>query len=256
MMSFLLTVSSSRLAAMALAGALVVAGASPASAQASAIPVPVTAADYADLLQKPPFRRILSLSDSLVLSGVAALGSKKLVTVWNRATGESFVATTSPNPQGWRLVELVQSSDLRHVTATLEAGTQQVTLRFDPQRLAPPKLDNTSRPGKRSEEAIVVEALLRSLDPAAAREFETLPPAPQESFRKSFAEFLSTYPTAPDSRRLAFVRQALDEVSESLADAAATTPAAAAAAADSPAPAAVSTPETVPDETDIPTSDE
>ena len=188
------------------------------AAQTPAIPAPVTAANYPDLLQRPPFRRILSLSDSLVLSGVAALGEKKLVTVWNRATGESFVATTTPNPQGWRLVELVESSDLRHVTATLEAGPQKVTLRFDPERLAPPKLDNTSKPAKRSEEAIVVEAMLRSLDPAAARQFETLPPAPQESFRKSFAEFLSTYPTAPDSRRLAFVRQALDEAAESASE--------------------------------------
>lgn len=57
--------------------------------------------------------------------------------------------------------------------------------------------------------------MLRSLDPAAARQFETLPAAPQESFRKTFAEFLSTYPTAPDSRRLAFVRQALEEAVES-----------------------------------------
>lgn len=183
-----------------------------------AIPAPVTAAAYTDLLERPPFRRVLSLSDSLVLSGVAALGAKKLVTVWNRATGESFVATSTPNPQGWRLVELVESSDLRHVTATIEAGSQKVTLRFDPERLAPPKLDNTSKPGKRSEEAIVVEAMLRSLDPAAARQFETLPPAPQETFRKTFAEFLSTYPTAPDSRRLAFVRQALDEAIDSLAE--------------------------------------
>lgn len=201
-------------ALMAVASVASVAATATAAAQTPAIPDPVTAAQFPDLLQRPPFRRILSLSDSLVLSGVAALGDTKLVTVWNRATGESFVATTTPNPQGWRLVELVESSDLRHVTATLEAGTQQVTLRFDPERLAPPKLDNTSKPGKRSEQAIVVEAMLRSLDPAAARQFETLPAEPQEAFRKSFAEFLSTYPTAPDSRRLAFVRQALDEVSE------------------------------------------
>lgn len=215
--------------------------AGPARAQTPAIPAPITAADYTDLLERPPFRRVLSLSESLVLSGVAALGEKKLVTVWNRATGESFVATSSPNPQGWRLVELVESSDLRHVTATIEAGTQKVTLRFDPERLAPPKLDNTSKPAKRSEEAVVVEAMLRSLDPAAARQFETLPPEPQESFRKSFAEFLSTYPTAPDSRRLAFVRQALDEVADSLpagepASGQAKTPAPASAAAPPPVP--------------------
>ncbi len=211
----------------------------PAAAQTPAIPASVTAADYADLLERPPFRKVLSLSDSLVLSGVAALGQKKLVTVWNRATGESFVATALPNPQGWRLVELVESTDLRHVSATIEAGTQRVTLRFDPERLAPPKLDNRSKPAKRSEEAIVVEAMLRSLDPAAARQFETLPAEPQETFRKTFAEFLSTYPTAPDSRRLAFVRQALDEVIESLPDdsGAAAPDATAPDAAQAPAPA-------------------
>jgi hypothetical protein len=184
-----------------------------ANETSQAIPTAVSAADYADLLERPPFRRLLSLSESLVLSGVATLGSKKLVTIWNRATSESLVVTSSPNPQGWRLAELVESTDLRHVTATIEVGSQQVTLRFDPERLAPPKLDNTSKPAKRREESVVVEAMLRSLDPAA-RQFETLPAAPQESFRKSLADFLSTYPTAPDSRRLAFVRQALEEAGE------------------------------------------
>jgi|GEM_PF-1751905 len=216
------------LPALPLCGLL---AAPPARAQDPAIPAPVTAAAYTDLLERPPFRRLLSLSESLLLSGVAALGEKKLVTIWNRATGESQVVTSAPNPQGWRLVELVESTDLRHVTATIEVGTQQVTLRFDPERLAPPKLDNTSKPARRSEEAVVVEAMLRSLDPAAARQFETLPAAPQESFRKTFTEFLSTYPTAPDSRRLAFVRQALEEALEEA-------PASAASAESSTPPAA------------------
>jgi ATP-binding cassette subfamily B protein len=93
-----------------------------ANETSQAIPPTVSAADYADLLERPPFRRLLSLSESLVLSGVATLGSKKLVTIWNRATSESLVVTSSPNPQGWRLAELVESTDLRHVTATVEAG--------------------------------------------------------------------------------------------------------------------------------------
>jgi hypothetical protein len=36
----------------------------------SAIPLAVTAANYTDLLQRPPFRRVLTLSESLVLSGL------------------------------------------------------------------------------------------------------------------------------------------------------------------------------------------
>ena len=176
-----------------------------------AIPAPVSAASYPDLLQRPPFRRVLTLSESLILSGVANLHGGKIVTVWDRASGRSFVVSAHPNPQGWKLLEVSENSDLRSVTATIAAGDQKITLRFDPERLAPPKLDNTSKPAPRSEGAVVVEALLRSLQPAAAKDFEALPAEAQESFRKAFSSYLANYPTASDAKRLAFVQRALDD---------------------------------------------
>lgn len=209
----------------------------PAQAPAGAIPAPVTATNFQDLLERPPFRRYLSLSDALVLSGVATLPGGKLVTVWNRATGESFVVTVTPNAQGWKLAELTESSDLRRVTAIIEAGTQQITLRFDPDRLIPPKLDNRSKPGARSESDVVIEALLRSLDPASARQFEGLPAKPQETFRKAFAEFLDTYPTATDARRLAFVQHALEEAQRTEGDGAPTSAPSTSTAPEAPPPA-------------------
>jgi hypothetical protein len=177
----------------------------------SAIPQPVGADKYADLLQHPPFRRVIVLSQSLVLSGVAALPGGKVVTVWDRATGRSFIVTATPNAQGWRLVDVTGGSNLRNVTATIAAGDQTLTLSVDPDRLTPPKLDNTSKPAARSEGAVVVEALLRSLQPAVAKDFEALPPDAQESFRKSFTKFLSTYPSASEATRLAFVQRALED---------------------------------------------
>lgn len=180
-------------------------------AEQSAIPTPVNATNYPDLLQRPPFRRVLTLSESLVLSGIATLPGGKVVTVWDRASGRSFIVSATPNPQGWKLLEVSNSTDLRSVTATIAAGDQKLTLRFDPERLTPPKLDNTSKPAPRNESAVVVEALLRSLQPAAAKDFEGLPPDAQESFRKSFSSFLATYPTASDAKRLEFVHRALEE---------------------------------------------
>jgi hypothetical protein len=181
---------------------------------ASPIPSPVTAANYPDLLARPPFRRVLALSEALVLSGVATLPSGKVVTVWDRATGRSFIVSAAPNAQGWKLLDLTGGSDLHSVSATIAAGEQQLTLRFDPELLIPPKLDNTSKPAPRTEGAVVVEALLRSLQPAAAKDFESLPADAQESFRKSFSEYLSTYPTASDTNRLAFVHRALEDARE------------------------------------------
>lgn len=191
------------------AAAIFLGAAAVVSAQESPVPAPVTAEDIPDLLERPPFRRFLSLPDSLVLSGVATLPAGRVVTVWDRRSDTSYVVTSTPNAQGWRLVELNGGSDLRTVSATIAAGTHEVVVRFDPERLIPQKLDNDSRPGGRSESAIVVEALLRSLDPDSARTFESLPPEPQEDFRKSFARFLDTYPDASDGQRIDFVRRTL-----------------------------------------------
>jgi hypothetical protein len=189
-------------------------GAASGRADQSAIPAPVSAANYHDLLERPPFRRVLALSESLVLSGVATLPTGKVVTVWDRASGRSFIVTGTPNAQGWKLTGLSENTDLRSVEATIAAGDQTLTLRFDPERLIPPKLDNTSKPAPRNEGAVVVEALLRSLQPAVAKDFETLAPEAQESFRNNFSDFLATYPTANDAKRLEFVQRALDEVRE------------------------------------------
>jgi len=177
-----------------------------------AIPPPVSAVNYPNLLERAPFRNVLSLSQTLVLSGVASLPGGKVVTVWDRATGRSFVVANTPNPQGWKLLELTESTDLRSVSATIAAGDDKLTLRFDPERLTPPKLDNTSKPAPRSEAAVVVEALLRSLHPPSAKDFEALPAGEQENFRKSFTDFLAAYPTASDSKRLAFVQRTLEEM--------------------------------------------
>jgi hypothetical protein len=179
-------------------------------AQEPAIPRPVSSADYPNLLERLPFRQVLSLSQSLVLSGIASLPSGKMITVWDRTSGQSYLVTSQPNAQGWILESISENQDLRSASATIAAGDERITVRFDPDRLTPPKLDNTSKPAPRSDASVVVEALLRSLDPSAAREFEKLPAKGQESFRKSFSEFLSSYPTASESRRLAFVQRALE----------------------------------------------
>ncbi|MEO8352845.1 MAG: hypothetical protein ABI680_14010, partial [Chthoniobacteraceae bacterium] len=156
-------------------------------------------------------RRVLALSESLVLSGVATLTAGKVVTVWDRASGRSFIVSATPNVQGWKLISLSENSDLRSVAATISAGDQVIKLRFDPERLTPPKLDNKSKPAPRSEAAAMVEALLRSLNPAVARDFEGLPAGAQESFRTAFSAYVASYPTATDTQRIAFAERALDE---------------------------------------------
>lgn len=186
--------------------------------ETTVIPAPVTAANYVELLERPPFRRHLSLPEALVLSGVARLPDGPVITVWNRGTGESFTVGGQRNLQGWKLVGLTDGPHLKDVSAVISAGGQEITLRFDPNRLTPPKLDNKSKPGAKVEGTVVVEALLRALNPSAAKQFEALPAEAQETFRKAFTGFLSSYPDAEEEERVAFIRRALDEARASIAE--------------------------------------
>ncbi|MDB6136467.1 MAG: hypothetical protein JWM59_4710 [Verrucomicrobiales bacterium] len=208
-----------------------------AAAADEAVPAPVTAARYAALLERQPFRRSMGLPDSLVLSGVASMRGGSVVTVWNRATRESFLVSSTPNTQGWRLIAVTGGGGLKNTEAVIASGSQSITVRFDPERLTPPKLDNMSRPAGRSESQVVVEALLRGLDPLSAKKFEELPAEDQEKFRKSFAGFLDTYPTAPDSDRIEFVRRTLVETAPPPAPASAAPPAQTPVPAPAPGPA-------------------
>ena len=69
--------------------AVLLAGPAFLRADEPAIPPPVSAANYAHLLERAPFRNVLSLSQTLVLSGVASLPDGKVVTVWVKDAGSS-----------------------------------------------------------------------------------------------------------------------------------------------------------------------
>jgi hypothetical protein len=178
------------------------------------IPGPVTTADFSHLFQDPPFRRLLSLSEALVLSGVAELPGGALVTVYNRVTNETFVVGEQPNPQGWRLLALESSPDISKVLVRIEAGGQEIVLRFSPERLEPParRRGSATLPGRRDEALVVVEAFLRTLDPEAAGFFELLAPRSQEDFRESFATYLKTYPEASDADKVGYARRQLQQL--------------------------------------------
>lgn len=176
------------------------------------IPAPIALEQFDTLLQNPPFRRRLSLSESLILSGVASLPGGDVVTVLNRATDETFVVSGIPNAQGWKLIELVNSSDLAKVSARVSAGAQVVTLRFDPKRLVPEVIKSKAKPGAKSVDNTVVEALLRNIDTGSAGKFEELDAGRQEQFRTALSQFLNTYPEATDSQKVEFVRTTLSSL--------------------------------------------
>ena len=181
------------------------------------LPKPVTVEDFNSLLEAPPFRRYLSLSDALVVTGVAKLPKITVVTVLNRETNETLVISDRPNPQGWELVELRNAENLASVEAKIKSQDQVITCRFDPQRLQPERIRrsrrNQGKPGgilKGTNE----QEMMRRLDENLLKAFETLPPGSQETFRKSFREYVGNYPDATENMRSEFAERTLKNIVE------------------------------------------
>ena len=170
---------------------------------------------YKPLKDAPPFRRVLSLSDSLVLTGVAKIPGSTVVTVLNTATNESFVVSNEPNAQGWSLISVEGKGNLRNVVANVDTGTQQIVIRFDPRQLQPEIIRRARRraakPGQKPDGEPVQE-LMKRLDQELLNLFETLNPTKQEEFRQSLTEYADAYPDSSNELRSSFVRRKLKEL--------------------------------------------
>ncbi len=102
----------------------------------SAIPPEVSRNNFAALMANSPFSRSLNLSDSLILTGVATVDEEQLATVMDRNTKMTYVVSSKPNAQGWKLSGLDASTDLETVTATISVdGSSTVKVRYDEMKL-------------------------------------------------------------------------------------------------------------------------
>ena len=89
------------------------------------------------LLENSPFTRTLNLSDSLVLTGIAYIQGKPIVTIMNKVTKESYVVSDEPNSVGWKLAQTNASSSLTRAQAKVMIGGEMVTIRYSDETLSP-----------------------------------------------------------------------------------------------------------------------
>lgn len=174
---------------------------------------------FQELLGNSPFRRLLSLSDNLVLSGVGKLPSGTVVTVMNRDTNETYTVSAEENAQGWKLLEVIGGRSLEEVEAKISVGKETVTIRFDRRRLRP---ENMRRGGDQAKPAQApekpsVEQWLARLNPVFLKTFDDLPDPRKEQFRSVFANYLDEYPEASSELRRDFARSALDGIKQKAA---------------------------------------
>lgn len=106
-------------------------------------PINVDAKDFTALIGQSPFNRTLNLSGSLVLTGIAKIDDRRVVTLLDTETKKSFVVSDQPNQQGWKMVDINTSNDLELVTAKISVSGEVMNIRYAENTLKP----GESRPG-------------------------------------------------------------------------------------------------------------
>lgn len=95
------------------------------------VPRPVDSSDFGALTSQSPFSRSISLSDSLILTGLAKVDQDQMATLLNKETKETFIVSNQLNAQGWKMVELMKDEDLEKVSAKVSIdGGEVVTVRY------------------------------------------------------------------------------------------------------------------------------
>ncbi|MFN7562012.1 MAG: hypothetical protein ACK5TH_09555 [Prosthecobacter sp.] len=100
------------------------------------------------VVQNSPFTRIVNVSDSLVLTGVAYVDGKPVVTIFDKDKKESLVVTDQPNLRGWTLVEASRASDMTRASAKVSIGGEPVSIRYDAAALTPDAMKKDKKEGK------------------------------------------------------------------------------------------------------------
>jgi hypothetical protein len=133
--------SASRLPGLIFCVASVIAGAMAEEENPDAFPetrnefLPATVAmeDFDSILNNPPFRRSLALSDSIVLTGVARIEGDVFATLVDTETSESHLVSETANSEGWQLVDVSgDETDLESLTAKIQvSGGEVVSIRYE-----------------------------------------------------------------------------------------------------------------------------
>lgn len=88
-------------------------------------------ADFADsLVMESPFTRMVSLEDTLQLTGVAYVGGRPVATVLNTKTKQSVLVFEEPNELGWRLTGVMAGTDLANTQIEMMVGPEQITMHY------------------------------------------------------------------------------------------------------------------------------
>lgn len=182
------------------------------------LPQPFDSTTVTPLIQNSPFIRSVSLSDSLILTGLAYIDGKPVATILNTETNQSYSVSEEPNHMGWKLTEATAASDINRALAKIAIGGEVVVIRYNKDAMSPENLKKSRSKSASSSAAPSGDGDRfrregRGPSDDDRRRYESLSDAGKEKVRNFFRENMDKIRTAgSDEERRQFIRNAFDKI--------------------------------------------
>lgn len=181
------------------------------------LPQPFDATSLSAIIQNSPFTRIVSISDSLVLTGMAYVNGKPVVTIFDKNEKQSLVVTEEPNLKGWKLMEALPTSNIERAQAKIAIGGETFSIRhsvLDKNDLMKGKSDKGDRGPRGDSGGDRLNRSNRGPSEEDRKKYESLSDKAKEKFRDAMREKFSDekFRNAPEEERRSAIRTMFEKI--------------------------------------------
>ncbi|MEZ5387685.1 MAG: hypothetical protein R3F13_19425 [Prosthecobacter sp.] len=183
------------------------------------LPQPFDPNTLTAVVENSPFSRIVSISDSLVLTGMAYVNGKPVVTIFDKEAKQSIVVSDEPNLKGWKLVGAKPSEKIDYASAQISIAGETFSIRhstLSKDDMRPDKRDRDRGPGGPPPPGGGERFSRGSRGPSEEdrKKYESLSDKAKEKFREVLREKMSDpkFRSASEEERRESIRSAFDKI--------------------------------------------
>jgi len=174
----------------------------------SSEPEAPSASDFEALRRTSPFTRVLNLSETYALRGVARINGEQVATLYNRETKKTLVVTPDgKNEAGIALVGVSRAPQLEAVTAKISFAGDEAELKYETTQLYPEPKGGSGAPG--SSGGRPPEGEQRGPSPQDIERYKALPEEKQAKLREYIGTVMKNYPNMSREERGNLIRGAM-----------------------------------------------
>ncbi len=184
------------------------------------LPQPFDPKVLAPILTNSPFNRSVNLSDSLVLTGMATVDGKAMVTLMDKELKRTYVVTDEPNENGWKLAEAPHQVELKKALVKISIGSEVVTIRHDREGQEETMKKDKHSPGSTpqrepsSNDRGYKRGPRTGPSPEQRERWEKLSPESQEKVKNLFRENRERVMSMTDEQRRSFFESNFKTIEE------------------------------------------